>query len=75
MVAGSDVTWDHTAEIYSPPYLSKGPRPVIVSMPSSATGSSLTVGYSSKDPVIRALLIRTSAVTHSMNFGKDGFTH
>lgn len=30
MVAGSDVTYDTTAELYSPPYLSQGKRPVII---------------------------------------------
>lgn len=30
--AGSDVTWDQTAEIFQPPYLFKGPRPDITSV-------------------------------------------
>lgn len=29
LTGGSDVSWDQTAEIFRPPYLSKGPRPVI----------------------------------------------
>lgn len=70
MLAGSDVTNDQTAEIYSPPYLSKGPQPVITDAPSFVpAGSEATVAYTSASPVIRALLIRNGATTHSMNFG------
>ncbi|EFN56008.1 hypothetical protein CHLNCDRAFT_145404 [Chlorella variabilis] len=69
MLAGSDVTNDQTAEIYSPPYLSKGPQPVITDAPSFVpAGSEATVAYTSASPVIRALLIRNGATTHSMNF-------
>lgn len=41
LTGGSDVTWDYTAEIFSPPYLSKGPRPVIDSVAPTA----LQVGW------------------------------
>ena len=70
-VAGSDVTWDTTAEIFTPPYLSWGPRPVIAQAPADIQpGATLTVLYLSADPVDRAILIRTSSVTHSMPFGE-----
>lgn len=70
MTAGSDVTWDQTAELFSPPYLSKGPRPGITQAPSFHTaGADLAVKYESEDPVTRAILIRSGTATHSMNFG------
>lgn len=147
--AGGDVSNDRQAELYSPPYLFKGPRPVINSVqqlikasgggrqgvqqrqwgpacklisglrklvsagrPSSVSspastwdagytsphpahpalapdplahlpgglrrppplpplqpGDTLEVAYNSTDPVTKAILIRTGAITHSMNFG------
>lgn len=71
MMAGSDVTNDKTAEIFSPPYLNKGPQPVIVEAPTVVTaGTEVTVPYMSPDPVQRAILIRNAAVTHSMAFGE-----
>lgn len=71
LTAGSDVTWDQTAEIWRPPYLSLGPQPEILEAPSFARpGEQLAVPYSSADPVARAILIRNGAVTHSMSFGE-----
>jgi hypothetical protein len=73
MVAGSDVTWDTTAEVYSPPYLGRGPRPVIQQLaPAMRPGVNLTVQYRSEDPVLRAILIRTTSMTHSVAFGEGG---
>jgi hypothetical protein len=69
MVSGSDVTGDTTAEVYSPPHLFRGPRPVIVSGSDSIVqGQDLKVQYTSQEPVTKALLLRTSATTHSMPF-------
>ncbi|KAI7836014.1 hypothetical protein COHA_010098 [Chlorella ohadii] len=69
MVSGSDVTGDTTAEVYSPPYLFRGPRPVIVSGSDAIVqGQPLSVKYTSQEPVTKALLLRTSATTHSMPF-------
>lgn len=70
LTSGSDVTWDQTAEIWSPPYLSLGPQPSIASSaPSSMQpGDVLTISYTSADPITRAILIRTGAVTHSISF-------
>lgn len=56
-----------------PPYFSKGPRPAITGAPTSTyTGQQVTVTYShsGNDPVDRAILIRTGAVTHSQAFGE-----
>jgi hypothetical protein len=73
----ADVSWDFTAELYSPPYLSAGPRPAITSTAISSAdlkrlrpGKAITVGYKSKNPVTRALLIRTAPNTHSLSFGE-----
>ncbi|KAL4425029.1 hypothetical protein ABPG77_001807 [Micractinium sp. CCAP 211/92] len=54
LTAGSDVTWDQTAEIWRPPYLNKGEQ--------------LQIPYTSTDPIARSILIRNGAVTHSMSF-------
>ena len=53
-------------ELFSPPYLYQGERPVILSSPVTATwGSTFPVGTS--DDVARAVLIRPGAVTHTVN--------
>ncbi|KAI7837152.1 hypothetical protein COHA_009029 [Chlorella ohadii] len=68
-VGGGDVSNDRTAELYSPPYLFKGPRPVISSVQDSIKpGESLEVSYTSTDPVTKALFLRTGSITHSMSF-------
>lgn len=69
-VAGSDVTGNQPAEIWSPPYLSLGPRPVITQAPNRlAPGQKLSLSYTSLAPVTRALLLRTGVSTHSQQFG------
>lgn len=73
LVGGSDTTNDHTAEIFSPPYLQRGPRPVLAAAPSFIrVGETIEAQFSSADPVDRAILIRTGAVTHSVAFGAWG---
>ena len=53
------------------PYLFRGPRPVISSASDAIRqGEDLVVHYTSAAPVTKALLIRTSATTHSMPFGE-----
>ncbi|EFN50720.1 hypothetical protein CHLNCDRAFT_142582 [Chlorella variabilis] len=69
LAAASEVTNDTTAEIFSPPYLNLGPRPVITSFPDSMLpGDDLNITYTSADPVTKAILIRTGVATHSMAF-------
>lgn len=70
MTGGGDVSNEFIAEYYSPPYLSKGPRPTINSLgfESAKPGDTLTLQYNSSAPVTKALLLRTGAVTHSMSF-------
>jgi hypothetical protein len=56
------------AEIYSPPYLFKGPRPVISSIPGDAAyGSSFVVGTSDPSAITSVTLLRISAMTHGFN--------
>lgn len=65
-----------TGEIYSPPYLFKGPRPTIASAPATARlNSTFTVGYASgstaaADRVTRAVLVAPSAVTHGVDMNQ-----
>ena len=71
MAAGSDVTGDKTAEFFSPPSLSAGPRPVIVNEPDDINwAQQIAIQYTSQDPVTRVLMIRAGSATHSVNFGE-----
>lgn len=71
MVGGSDVTNDKTAEIFTPPHLAIGPRPAILDVNDNVLpGAKLRVRYQSADKVVKALLLRTGATTHSMAFGE-----
>ncbi len=66
LVAGSN---DHpSGEIYSPPYLFQGSRPVIQSAPSVIRyGESFNVSFTSATTNNRVALIRFSCMTHSVN--------
>lgn len=70
MFAGSDVTNGNNAEFFSPPHLFKGTRPVITGAPGTAkaNGGTISVGYTSEDPIVDAMLIRTGASTHSVPY-------
>lgn len=58
-----------TLEVYSPPYLFRGPRPTISSAPASLTrGASFTIGTPDAGDISRVALIRPGSVTHSVNF-------
>lgn len=59
---------EHRLEIYSPPYLFAGPRPVIAAAPESATyGELITVQATSAQHIAQMSLMRPSAVTHSLD--------
>ncbi len=58
-----------TAEIYNPPYLRRGARPIIVSAPSAATYGS-TFPVTASGGVQKISLIRIGAVTHANNWGQ-----
>ena len=56
---------EQNAEFYSPPYLSKGARPTITQAPSQVSyGSNFFVATPDSTSIAKAVLIRTSAVTH-----------
>ena len=67
LVAGGD--FQPSGEIYSPPYLFQGSRPVVQSAPSIIRyGESFSVNLTSTTASNRLALIRFSSVTHSVNF-------
>jgi hypothetical protein len=58
-----------TAEIFSPPYLFRGPRPAIDDSPSNVSyGQTFSVSTSDAESTVRVALIRPDAVTHGVNF-------
>jgi hypothetical protein len=65
---GSGSTDQRNAEIYSPPYLFKGPRPVITSAPSTLQyGHPFTVQTPNASTIASVSLIRLGSVTHGFN--------
>jgi hypothetical protein len=66
-LCGSTCPANHPdVEIFSPPYLFKGPQPVITAAPSAITYGS-TFGVSTEGTVTGFSLVRMSSVTHSVN--------
>lgn len=60
--------FDSTFEIYSPPYLFKGPRPVIEGAPSSVGyGETFSVEATADRPITRVALVAPGSVTHAMD--------
>jgi hypothetical protein len=58
-----------TAEIYSPPYLFRGPRPTISSAPARARyDAQISIETPDAADIDRVALIRAGSVTHSVNF-------
>jgi hypothetical protein len=58
-----------TAEIYSPPYLFKGPRPSVDTAPNFVGyGQHFDVGMSGSSDVSQVNLVRMGGVTHAFNF-------
>jgi hypothetical protein len=61
-------SYQTTAEIYSPPYLFKGPRPSITGAPSSVRyGEQFTVSTPDARSIARVALLRPDSNTHSLN--------
>jgi hypothetical protein len=57
-----------TVEIYSPPYLFKGPRPTIIDAPTNVGyGAPFDITTDATD-ITRVALIKAGAVTHAVNF-------
>ena len=58
-----------TAEIYSPPYLFRGPRPRITSAPARAPyDAQISIESPEAADIARVALVRPSSVTHSVDF-------
>jgi hypothetical protein len=67
LVAGGDPNLSN-AQIFSPPYLYNGSRPVISSAPTAVNyGSTFTIGTSSAAGVTQVTWLRLGAVTHAFN--------
>ncbi len=66
LAGGSD--GEFTVELYSPPYLFRGPRPVIASTPAQVPyGGAFEIQTPSASDIQSVVLIRLSSVTHSVN--------
>jgi hypothetical protein len=75
LVAGSGdserATDQRTAELYSPPYLFKGARPVISTSPGSAQyGQSFSVGTAQASSISKVSLVRLGSTTHAINMNQ-----
>jgi hypothetical protein len=58
-----------SAEVFSPPYLFKGPRPTLTSAPATLQYEvSFTVGTPNGASIATVSLLRLGAVTHAFNF-------
>jgi hypothetical protein len=58
-----------TYEIFSPPYLFKGARPVIQSVPTSLTyGAKFNITTANASTIVRVALMRPGATTHADDF-------
>jgi hypothetical protein len=59
---------EHRLEVFSPPYLFRGARPVITDAPSSVGyGATFSVASAQAQSIASAVLMRPSCVTHSFN--------
>jgi Galactose oxidase-like, Early set domain len=67
----TEPTDQFSAEFYSPPYLFKGPRPVISSAPSQLSyGQNFTVQTPDAARIGQVSLIRFGSVTHAINMSQ-----
>lgn len=63
--------FDSLFEIYSPPYLSRGPRPQIEAAPAAAGyGETLEIRASGDRPITRATLVAPGSVTHAIDMNQ-----
>ena len=68
LIAGGEAAGRLRAQIYSPPYLFKGPRPTISSAPDAVGyGSAFNVGSPDAASVVSVGLIRQAAATHAFD--------
>jgi hypothetical protein len=65
---GANLPRELSAELFTPPYLLRGPRPVITSAPSSvAYGEGFQVSTPDAGAVTRVTLVRLPSVTHAFD--------
>ena len=65
---GYPVTDQRNAEIFSPPYLFKGPRPTVLSAPSTVQhGSSFNVGVLAPESIAKVSMVRLGSQTHTFD--------
>src|SRR5215210_3895022 len=65
---GYPVTDQRNAEIFSPPYLFKGPRPTVLSAPSTVQhGSNFTVGVVAPESIAKVSMVRLGSETHTFD--------
>src|SRR5687767_1135964 len=58
-------------EVFSPPYLFKGARPVISSAPATVTwGQTFAINSANAESIAKVHLISLSATTHTVNMGQ-----
>jgi hypothetical protein len=79
---GCSLSVENTIEIFSPPYLFRGPRPVIMSVPGTIThGKEFGLKTPNAAGIKEVVLVRPMAVTHQtdseqrvipLKFGQDG---
>jgi galactose oxidase len=70
-VANNPQDTHHDAQVFSPPYLFKGPQPQITSAPDSVHyGDTFRIGTAKPEQIATISLIRLSSVTHSFNAGQ-----
>jgi hypothetical protein len=71
---GAGIPDELNAEVFSPPYLFSGPRPVVSSAPATLRyGASVSIGTPNPALVSYASLVRLSSNTHSFDMGQ-GYT-
>jgi galactose oxidase len=70
-VANSPQDTHYDAQLFSPPYLFKGPQPQITAAPDSVQyGDTFQIGTAQPEQIATVSLIRLSSVTHSFNAGQ-----
>jgi hypothetical protein len=65
---GAGAANERNAEIFSPPYLFRGPRPEISSAPASASyGQTVTIGTTQAADIGKVTLVRLGSATHAFD--------
>jgi PKD repeat protein len=68
---GADMPEERNAEIYSPPYLSRGPRPVVTDAPELVGwGTTFRVETPDAADIAKVSLIRLGSVTHAFDMNQ-----